>query len=200
MLLPNYTEDVLNIRAEDTVFVAAPAAIGAGAGLLFAPLLARIVGTWRSVVLGFGMFLLSVIALCVVVYTRDFLHDHTHLEPGISFVENEVGVSSVITVTMLLAMPLGFAFTLLSVAARVVMNEQAPPEAQGRVFAVQMALADLFSLPPLLAAGIAADAVGERPTLLVAALGTVAVGFYLTLSRRWGPPPGTRLPAPGPAP
>jgi hypothetical protein len=48
---------------------------------------------------------------------------------------------------MLLAIPLGFAFTLLSVAARVVMNEQAPPEAQGRVFAVQMALADLFSLP-----------------------------------------------------
>ena len=66
VLLPKYTEDVLNIRAEDTVFVAAPAAIGAGAGLLFAPLLARIIGTSRSVVLGFGLFLLSVIALCVV--------------------------------------------------------------------------------------------------------------------------------------
>ena len=187
VLLPNYTEDVLNIRAEDIVFVAAPAAIGAGAGLLFAPLLARIIGSRRSVVLGFGLFLLSVIALCVVVYARNFLHDHTHLEPGINFVENEVGVSSVITVTMLLAIPLGFAFTLLSIAARVVMNEQVPPEAQGRVFAVQMALGDLCSLPPLLAAGIAADAVGERPALLVAAISTMVIVAVLTFSRRWGP-------------
>lgn len=200
VLLPNYTEDVLNIKAEDTVFVAAPAAIGAGAGLLFAPLLARVMGSRRSVVLGFGLFLLSVIALCVVVYARDFLHDRTHLEPGIDFVENEVGVSSVITVTMLLAIPLGFAFTLLSIAARVVMNEQVPPEAQGRVFAVQMALGDLCSLPPLLAAGIAADAVGERPALLVAAVSTMVIVIFLTLSRRWGPPPGERLATPHPTP
>jgi MFS family permease len=186
VLLPNYTEDVLNIKAEDTVFVAAPAAIGAGAGLLFAPLLARVIGSRRSVVLGFGLFLLSVIALCVVVYARDFLHDRTHLEPGVDFVENEVGVSSVITVTMLLSIPLGFAFMLLSIAARVVMNEEVPPEAQGRVFAVQMALGDLCSLPPLLAAGIAADAVGERPALLVAAISTVVIVSVLTLSRRWG--------------
>jgi len=200
VLLPNYTEDVLNIKAEDTVFVAAPAAIGAGAGLLFAPLLARIIGSRRSVVLGFVMFLLSVIALCVVVYARDFLHDHTHLEPGINFVETEVGVSSVITVTMLLAIPLGFAFTLLSIAARVVMNEEVPPEAQGRVFAVQMALGDLCSLPPLLAAGIAADAVGERPALLVAAITTVVIVTLLTFSRRLEQPRGTPLPVPGPAP
>jgi MFS family permease len=196
VLLPNYTEDVLNIKAEDTVFVAAPAAIGAGAGLLFAPLLARVFGSRRSVVLGFGLFLLSVIALCVVVYARDFLHDHTHLEPGIDFVEKEVGVSSVITVTMLLAIPLGFAFTLLSIAARVVMNEQVPPEAQGRVFAVQMALGDLCSLPPLLAAGIAADAVGERPALLIAAISTMVIVAVLTVSRRSGPP-GAQLAAPG---
>jgi MFS family permease len=193
VLLPNYTEDVLNIKAENTVFVAAPAAIGAVSGLLLAPLLARVIGSWRSAVLGFGLFLLTVIALCVVVYARDFLHDHTHLEPGIDFVENEVGVSSVITVTMLLAIPLGFAFTLLSIAARVVLNEQVPPEAQGRVFAVQMALGDLCSLPPLLAAGIAGDAVGERPALLVIAISTMVIVSVLTLSRRWRPPPDTKM-------
>lgn len=80
------------------------------------------------------------------------------------------------------------------------MNEQAPPEAQGRVFAVQMAIADLFSLPPLLVAGIAAGVVGERPTRIVAALGTMAVGLYLTFLRRWGPPPEARMAAPGPTP
>ena len=199
VLLPNYTEDVLNIQAEDMVFVAAPAAIGAGLGLLAAPFLQRLIGSWRSVVLGFGVFLLSVMALCIVVYARDFLNDQIHLEPGISFVEEEVGVSSVITVTMLLAIPLGLAFTLLSVAARVVINERAPPEAQGRVLAVQMALGDLCSLLPLLFAGIAADAVGERPTLLVATIATVAAVTYLSFSRRWGPRVGTLFdPAPAP--
>lgn len=200
VLLPNYIRDVLSIQAEDTVFVAAPAAIGAGLGLLLAPPVSRLVGAWRSVAFGFGMFLMSVIALCVVVYVRNFLHAHVHLDPGIGFVEREVGVSSVITITMLLAIPLGFAFTLLSVAARVVINEQAPPEAQGRVFAVQGALADLFSLPPLLATGIAADAVGERPTLLVAAIGTVVAASYLTFARRWEPPVGAQPAASGPSP
>jgi MFS family permease len=187
VLLPNYIKDVLSIQAEDTVFIAAPAAMGAGLGLLLAPPVSRLVGAWRSLAFGFGMFLLSVIALCVVVYVRNFLHDHVHFDPGIGFVEREVGVSSVITITMLLAIPLGFAFTLLSVASRVVINQQAPPEAQGRVFAVQGALADLVSLPPLLAAGIAADSVGERPTLLVAAIATVVAAGYLTFSRRWSP-------------
>ena len=200
VLLPNYIKSVLGIDAEDIVFVAAPAAIGAGLGLSLAPLIARLVGAWRSVAFGFGMFLLSVIALCVVVYVRNFLHDHVQFDPGIGFVEREVGVSSVITITMLLAIPLGFAFTLLSVAARVVINEQAPPEAQGRVFAVQGALADLFSLPPLMAAGIAADAVGERPTLLVAAIVTVLATGYLTFSRRREPPVGARSAASEPTP
>ena len=200
VLLPNYLDDVLSIDAEDMVFVAAPAAIGAGLGLLLAPMVERLVGAWRSLAFGFGMFLLSVIALCIVVYVRNFLHDHVQLDPGIGFVEREVGVSSVITITMLLAIPLGFAFTLLSVAARVVINEQAPPEAQGRVFAVQGALADLFSLPPLLAAGIAADAIGERPVLLVVAVSTVLAAGYLTFSRRWAPAAGAQVTAPGPAP
>jgi MFS family permease len=190
VLLPTYITDVLSINAEDTVFVAAPAAIGAGLGLLLAPPVSRLIGAWRSLAFGFWMFLLSVIALCIVVYVRNFLHDHVQLDPGIGFVEREVGVSSVITITMLLAIPLGFAFTLLSVAARVVINEQAPSGAQGRVFAVQGALADLFSLPPLMAAGIAADAVGERPVLLAVAVGSVLAASYLTVSRRRPPPAG----------
>lgn len=200
VLLPNYLKDVLSIQAEDTVFVAAPAAIGAGIGLLLAPMIARLMGAWRSLVFGFGMFLISVIALCVVVYVRNFLHDHVQLDPGIGFVEREVGVSSVLTITMLLAIPLGFAFTLLSIAARVVINERASIEVQGRVFAVQGALADLCSLPPLMAAGIAADAIGERPVLLALAVATVVAASYLTVSRRWGPAAEAQVRFPGPAP
>ncbi len=196
ILMPKYVTDVLQISPEDTVFVAAPAAIGAGIGLLVAPPLTNWLGAWRVVVAGFAVFVLALIGLGFVVYVRDFIE--SNLNFGISFVEKEVGVSSVITVTMLLAIPIGFAFTLTNVAARVVMNEQAPPEAQGRVFGVQMALGDLLTIVPLLLVGVVAEVVGARATLLACAIAAAGVTSYLTFSSRFGPPAkGEQLIEPG---
>lgn len=197
ILLPKYTEDVLEISTEDAVYVAAPAAIGAALGLVLAPPVSRWLGAWRIAAFGFALFLLGLVGLGLVVYVRDFIQ--SNLDLGISFVEDEVGVSSVITVSMLLAVPLGLAFSLVSVAARVVMNERAQPEAQGRIFAVQMALGDFLSLLPLLIVGIVADVVGVRATLLASALSAIAAVSYLTFSRRFGPqagPPKDLAPAP----
>jgi MFS family permease len=185
ILLPKYTEDVLKISTEDTVYVAAPAAMGAALGLALAPPLTRWLGAWRVVAFGFALFLLGLVGLGLVVYVRDFIQ--SNLDFGISFVEDEVGVSSVITVSMLLAVPLGLAFSLVSVAARVVMNEHARPEVQGRVFAVQMALGEFLSLLPLLLVGVVADVVGVRATLLASALSAIVAAGYLTFSRRFGP-------------
>ncbi len=187
ILLPKYTENVLEISTEDTVYVAAPAAMGAALGLALAPPVSRWLGAWRVVAFGFALFLLGLVGLGLVVYVRDFIQ--SNLDFGISFVEDEVGVSSVITVAMLLAVPLGLAFSLVSVAARVVMNEHARPEVQGRVFAVQMALGEFLSLLPLLLVGVVADVVGVRATLLASALSAIAAASYLTFSRRFGPPP-----------
>lgn len=185
VLLPQYTRDVLGISTEDTVFVAAPAAIGAGAGLLLAPILARLIGSWRVVAFGFALLLLGLVGLGLIVYVRDLVE--SNLRIGLSFVEERVGVSSVITMAMILAIPLGLAFSLVNVAARAVMNEEAPPEAQGRVFAVQMALGDFLSLLPLLIVGAVADLVGVRATLLASAISALLVAAYLTF-RRVGPP------------
>lgn len=185
ILLPQYTHDVLRISTRDTVFVAAPAAIGAGAGMLFAPLVIRRIGGWRVVAAGLVLLLLGMLGLGLVVYVRDFIESNINL--GIGFVEREVGVSSVITVSMLLAIPLGFAYSLLSIGARVVMNERAAPETQGRLFAIQIALGDLVSLVPLLVVGALADVAGVRATLLAAAAAAVLAAAYLTFSRRLGP-------------
>jgi MFS family permease len=192
ILLPKYTEDVLEISAEDTVFVAAPAAIGAGLGLAMAPTAARWFGSWRVVAFGFAVLMASLIGLGLVVYVRDFIQNN--FDFGLTFLDEEAGLDSVVTVTMLLAMPAGFAFTLVAVAARVVMNEQAPQEAQGRVFAVQMAVGDFVALLPLLLVGVVADVVGVRATLLAASISAVGVASYLTFSSRFGPPGGRAPP------
>ncbi len=127
------------------------------------------------------------VGLGFIVYVRDFFEAHVNL--GISFVEERVGVSSVISMTMILAIPLGLAFTLVSVAGRAVLNEEAPQQVQGRVFAFQGALADTLSLLPLLLVGAVADLVGVRATLLASAVSALALSAYLTFSRRIGPPP-----------
>lgn len=188
ILLPKYTRDVLQIAPEDTVFIAAPAAIGAGLGLLLTPLLSRLIGAWRVVGFGFVLLLVGLMGLGLIVVLRDYVINHVDL--GIGFVERQVGVASVITLAMLLAIPLGFAFTLVTVAARVVLNEVAPQEAQGRVFAVTQAIGDTLSLLPLLMVGVIGELVGVRATLLAAAASAMLATGYLTFARNIGPRSG----------
>lgn len=198
ILMPKYTRDVLDIAPEDTVFVVAPAAIGAAVGLLIVPALIKLFGAWRVAAGAFFIFVLGLAGLGLVVYVRDFVQ--SNFDFGISFVEDNFSLDSVITMTMLLAIPLGLSFTILNVSTRVVMNEQAPQEAQGRIFAVQMALGDFLSLLPLLLVGVVADLVGVRATLLAAAISALLAAGYLTFSRRFGPVSSPPVSSPAPEP
>jgi MFS-type transporter involved in bile tolerance (Atg22 family) len=134
------------------------------------------------------LLLIGLIGLGLIVVVRDFVINRVDL--GIGFVEREVGVSSVITMAMLLAIPIGFAMTLVTVASRVVMNEDAPQEAQGRVFAVAQAVGDTLTLLPLLLVGVVGELVGVRLTLLVATSAAALATGLLTFSRRAGPRSG----------
>lgn len=192
VLSPRYAEDVLKIDTENTVFVVAPAAVGAGLALLLTPPLARWLGAAKVAAAGFVLYVLGVAALGLVVYVRDFLVENVNLSPA--FVADEVGVSSisVITMAMILAIPVGFALTAVNVAGKAVLNEEAPEGKQARVFATQAALSDALSLLPLFAIGGVAELVGVREVLLVAAIAAFLAGVYLSVSRRFGPPPQAR--------
>jgi hypothetical protein len=186
VLAPHYTKDVLNIDTENTVFVVAPAAIGALVALLLAPSLARWLGALRVAAAGFVLYILGIVGLGLVVLVRDFLLENVQL--GLAFVERQVGVSSVVTMAMILAIPVGFAATVVGVAAKAILNQEAPEGTQGRVFATQSAISDALSLLPLFAIGGVAELVGVREVLLVAAVVAFLVGVYLSVSRRFGPP------------
>jgi MFS family permease len=196
VLAPRYTRDVLEIDTENVVFIVAPAAIGALLALLITPPLARLMGALRVALIGFLLYVAGIMALGSIALVRDTIVQNLRLEPGLAFVENEVGVSSIITMAMILAIPIGFAATMAGVAGRAVLNEEAPEGKQGRVFATQSALSDAISLVPLLAIGGVAELVGVREVLLVAAVTSLVAGVYLALSRRFGPPPE---PQPAPA-
>lgn len=188
VVFPAFAEDVLGIDPEDIVFIAAPAAIGAGVGILLAPPLCSL-GAFRIASLSFVLSLLGILTIGFVAELRDVLE--SHLDLGIGFVEQEVGVSSVITVTMMLAIPIGLVLSVNNVASRVVLNQEMPQRSQARAFAIQSVLADLVALVPVLAFGVVADAIGAGTALFVATGAAIALSVYITLVRRPGraPPP-----------
>jgi MFS family permease len=183
VILPTFTAEVLDIAPEDIVFVAVPAAIGAGAAIVVTPPLCRL-GAIRIASVAFILALLGALSLGFVAYIHDFIE--SNFDIGISFVEEEVGVSSVITVTMLLAIPIGLVFTVTNIASRVVLNQEMPPSSQARTFAIQSVLADIFSLIPVLVIGAAADVAGAAPTIVVSTIAAIALSVYLTMFRQTG--------------
>jgi MFS family permease len=189
VLSPHYTRDVLGIDAENAVFVVAPAAIGALVALALTPPLARWFGAAKIAAAGFLLYVLGIAGLGLVVYIRDFIVDNVDI--GFTFVEQHVGVSSlsIVTMAMILAIPVGFAATMVGVAGKAILNQEAPEGKQARVFATQTTLSDALSLLPLFAIGGVAELVGVREVLLVAAVIALVAGVYLSVSRRFGPPP-----------
>jgi len=177
VLAPHYVQEVLGISTENVVFVMAPAAVGAGLGLLLTPMLGRLIRIERAVVVGFGLLVAALLALGLVVQLRGVIVEN--LDLGIGIVERKLGVSSVITLTILLAAPAGLAGTMVLVACRTILNREAPLEAQARVFATQSAVADAVSLLPALALGGMADLLGARYVLVGATLVTLAAMGYV---------------------
>jgi MFS family permease len=188
VLTPHYARDILHLAPDNSVFIATPAAVGALIGLALVPLLAWFVSPGRLVTAGLVLFIAGLVGLGYVYFAADAVQEHLRL--NLSGLEDRLGISSVVSMTMLLAIPLGLAFTVVSVGARTVFNRRSPPELQGRVFATQSALTDLASVPPLLVVGAVADLVGVRMVLLVAAglCALVAVAARLAA-------PGQRRPA-----
>lgn len=190
VVFPAFAQDVLGIAPEDIVFVAAPTAIGAGLGILIAPPLCRL-GAFRVASVAFALSLLGMLALGFVADLRDFID--SNLDFGIGFVEEEVGVSSVITMTMIVAIPIGLALSVVNVAARAVLNQEMPPRSQARAFAIQSVLSDLIALIPVLVVGAVADAIGAG-TALLASVGTaMCLSAWVVLRSSRSRPP---LPTP----
>jgi MFS family permease len=81
---------------------------------------------------------------------------------------------------MLLALVAGLGFVAIMVPAQTFLQERAPVELRGRVFAVQLMLSNLASIVPLLLLGGLADVIGVDTTLvligvLIAAAGVISV-------------------------
>jgi MFS family permease len=187
-LIPHYVDEVLDTGVDNVAFVFAPAGLGLLAGLRLAPWLGQRMTNARVVTVGFILFVITLASLGFVQNLSD-LFEQT-LGPLADAYE-WTGLSLQSTVAMGLAIPVGFAFSLVNVAGRAVLHERAPADMRGRIFAVQMVLGSLASIVPLFIVGGLAEVLPARVLISLVAVTVLLAAIY---SRLRGAPRTETLP------
>ena len=178
MLAPRYVVDVLGIAAADAVFVLAPASIGMLTAAFF---LSRARTGWlmdRQRVVITGLFVVS-LAVGVVAGLPALGRVVGLLGPegqGVTSLEGSHLV--LVGGVMLAALVAGLGFAAIVVASQTLLQERAPVDARGRVFAVQLMLGNLVSVIPLLSVGGLADVIGVSRVLVFMAVLVMVVAVF----------------------
>jgi Na+/melibiose symporter-like transporter len=180
-LAPRFAQEVLNVQPELSVFVFGPAVVGMLTGLAFVPRITRIIRPRVLVLLGFLLMVVSLLAIGAVDQITNALRNLNLFglyDPGplgrgpLGHSDDRMGT------VMFLAVPLGFSFSVVQVAANTFLNARVPLGMQGRVFALQGAVKNATAIVPLLALGALASWVGVRPVLIVAPLLILFLALY----------------------
>jgi len=175
-LMPRYSTEVLEIRTENVVFVAAPAALGIWLALRFVRRLSGRVSPRWSVG---GSFALLVTAILLLAFVRPIGRALEDANVFGLFDPGPFGQSTArIMVTMVIGAGLAFAFTFVNVVGRSIVNERMPREMQGRIFAAQHVLTNLASIPPVLLAGALADLMTVPPVYVAVAVVSAISALY----------------------
>ena len=184
-LAPRFSEKVLGVSTENAVYVFAPAAIGIFLGLRLVDWLSRHVSKPLLVTVGFLLVVLCLVTLALVPQAASTLEAMNPL--GI-FDPGPFGQTAArIMVTLAFASTAGFAYAMVVVAARSLLNERIPVGMQGRVFAAQSVLSNLASIVPLLLAGALADWLGVSPVFIIVA-GVVLALALVNVIQTWRTP------------
>jgi hypothetical protein len=175
-LMPLFTNEVLDIPVQNAIFVFLPAAVGVLAGLRLVQWLEhRLPQGW---LVGFGFCLLAA-AFLGLSMTNFFANMWTEFNLFGIFDPGPLSEQSAkIMVTIFFSTAAAFSFSVVGVASRALVNERMPLDIQGRVFAAQTVLTNLASIPPILLAGLLAEAFGVGPVLFLFVLIMVGLAAW----------------------
>jgi hypothetical protein len=169
---------VLGIAAADAVFIMAPAGVGILVAVIY---LSRMpLGSYadRQRLITMGLGVVSIALGCVAAFPalgRLFGVLRAEGEPLVSLTTWDTFLIGGVMLSTFIA---GFGFAAVLVASQTLLQERAPVGARGRVFAVQFALANLFSVIPLLSIGGLADVFGVGRVILAIAIGLMIIALW----------------------
>ena len=182
MLAPGYVSRVLGIRADDAVFVMAPAGIGMLVGISMLPRLTQRWSKEFTSLVGIFMTACVLFLLAGVGVIGTFLMSHGFLRYIGAFALPEA--AGVVFLVMGLALLLGIGYALANVSAQTLVQERTPFDLRGRVFATQLAFANTAAVFPLLFLGSLADIVGINQVSILAGTVVLAAGVFSALQSR----------------
>lgn len=179
-LAPRYAaaDDGLRLRADDAIFVLAPAGIGMAVAAALISSLHRRFGRWRIVSVALLGLATALLALALLGPTAnylvhgDFSSATTGHTSGLGLLLGRAGVAG------LIAALAGWWTGIVTVTAEAVLLERAPERLRGRIFALQLTFTNLASIAPLLAIGAFADVVGLDEVIGVTAAAVFAVWLF----------------------
>jgi MFS family permease len=176
VLVPQYTEEVVNTSAENLVYIFSPAALGLFVGIWIAPILGRFYGNPLTATAGFAIFVISIAGFSLSAAVEEII-----LENGFVPIEEMAdffNISIAVVVTMLLALPAGLGAGIVGIASKATLLERAPAEGRGRIFATQSWAAGVLSLIPILQAGLISSVVDVRFAIFLLAFALAAIALY----------------------
>lgn len=173
MLAPRYVVAALGIRADDSVYIFAPAGVGILLGTVLAGRLAARFGKAALVhtglgVMGASMLLVALLRITGGVFGASRLVTSTEAS----------GPGGTVPWMLAFAIVIGFSFAMVTIPAQTVVMERAPVASRGRIFSVQIMLGNVASVLPLLFLGGVADVFGVDATLGVVGLVILVVAAY----------------------
>ncbi|MCL4458372.1 MAG: MFS transporter [Chloroflexi bacterium] len=173
MLTPRYVVAVLNIRADDAVYIFAPAGVGVLLGTMMMGRLADKFGKSLLVnggLIGMGSSLFLMASLYWI--GRHFALQELIVRLGLSL---RPSLSGLVPAVMIISFILGYAFALTTIPSQTILMERAPASTRGRIFAVQIMLGNLASVLPLLFLGSLADLFGINKVIAFVGLVVLAI-------------------------
>ncbi|MEO8540115.1 MAG: MFS transporter [bacterium] len=165
---PLYVKHDLSLGTEGAILVIAPGIAGAAIGLAWAATALSLDGAARAMRLSIAGMTVAVFALASLDYGVSAAFLYSQVPPLVHF---EAALNTTAVVAMPVAFLIGATLSVAMVSSRAALTAAAPVAIQSRAFAVQSTASDALVVLPLLFAGVVAELLGARMTLL--ALGSV---------------------------
>jgi hypothetical protein len=182
LLVPRFLPDVLDIDADNAVFVFWPLGLGALIALRFLPPLGRRYTATGIVTVGLFGLAVSTAAFAGINFLVDFLQEQQPF--GVLGPDQVGGLSLLVVLTLLLAFPMGVTYALVNAPAQTVLHERSPEAVRGRVFSTQLMLANGVSMIALILVGVVADTTSVEVAMGAVALLTMLSGVISLYMRR----------------
>lgn len=164
--LPFYLERDIGLGFSALAYLAVPGIIGVVAGLIWCGRTLSVERARTVMNLSILGMVVSLAALAALDYGIQAAARYSQIPP---VVQLEASMNTPFAVAMPVALLLGLCLSGALIASRVALTEKAPMGQQGRVFAVQLTLVELFIAVPLMSLGIGTAFAGARTTLAVLA-------------------------------